>query len=812
MPEAVTHPTAQQLTAFGQGELPEAEATAIAAHLRVCSTCRRLSDALAREGVAGRIPNLQPGTSALATVPPPHAAGTPAEAETLYSPTPGPGMPSPPVVANLPLELAQHPRYRIVRELGRGGMGVVYQAVQTLMDRLVAIKVINPSILAYPDALPRFQAEVKAAAKLDHPNIVRAYDADQVGNLHLLIMEFVEGMDLADLVHRKGPLPIAIACNFLRQAALGLQHAFEKGMVHRDIKPSNLMLTARGQVKILDFGLARLRDQPGERAGLTAAGSFMGTPEYVAPEQATDARTADIRADLYSLGCTFHFLLTGHAPFEEDTLVKTVLAQIEAEPKPLHELRADVPCELSAVAARLLAKDPAQRYQKPVELAQALMPFIKPATKPDAAAAVPPPRTTASPGTRAVTDGEGDRVKKSARPTPPKPAVRQATAKEPAPQLELAAKDTPSAHPKKSNGAGSGPPDPRTAWYRRRPVLAGIGASVLALILGLILLTGAVIKRGQVEIPSAVQQPATELSLPVVPNNGAGSGAHTELTRLTPQEALRKHVTLKAPYPQTSPGAAADRISVQHAVLDKHKSPPPKAAARTPTVAEFRKVEIHAAAPVKIPDRVVDSSEPHAIAVRKEREVYEAAVRQADERLLAAFDRELAILPKASMKPDDRLRWIDITKVEKTAFQTKGRIPWSAPMRAAMHEYVLAVLAGRPKLSQVFDRATDFYLKKNEEDKAKEISALKRELLKPKVLAVWSYTPGPNRTMRLEFLSDGTTGAPARTWTVDKDLVILKGSDGKGGFWKDTCKLSRDGKTMSGTNLLGHKKSGRLAD
>src|SRR5262249_39822222 len=149
--------------------------------------------------------------------------------------------------ADLPPELRNHPKYRIVRELGRGGMGVVYQAVQTLMDRPVALKVLSPAVLAHPDALPRFRAEVKAAAKLDHQHIVRAHDADQVGNLHLLVMELVEGLNLAQLVQSQGPLPVATACHYLHQAALGLQHAFELNMVHRDIKPPNLMVTPRGQ-------------------------------------------------------------------------------------------------------------------------------------------------------------------------------------------------------------------------------------------------------------------------------------------------------------------------------------------------------------------------------------------------------------------------------------------------------------------------------------------------------------------------------------------------------------------------------------
>jgi WD40 repeat protein len=277
-------------------------------------------------------------------------------------------------------------------------MGVVYQAVQTLMDRDVAIKVMNPDVLRHPDALPRFRAEVMAAARLDHPNIVRAHDAEQVGNLHLLVMEFIEGHSLAQFVERKGPLPVDQACRYMCQALFGLQHAFERGLAHRDIKPQNLMVTPKGQVKILDFGLARLRKAGNERR-LTEMGSFMGTPAYVAPEQAADAAKADTRADIYSLGCTLYFLLTGRPPFVEDTLEELVLAHVEKEPPPLRELRADVPAELSAVVGRMLAKDPTQRYQTPIEAARAMAPFSKTGPKPGPQPVVPSaPAGVSSPG------------------------------------------------------------------------------------------------------------------------------------------------------------------------------------------------------------------------------------------------------------------------------------------------------------------------------------------------------------------------------------------------------------------------------
>jgi WD40 repeat protein len=256
-------------------------------------------------------------------------------------------------------------------------MGAVYQAQHRLMGRTVALKVINGSLLNDPTAVARFRREVQAAAQLAHPNIVTAHDAEQAGDTHFLVMEYVEGTDLAAVVQRKGALPVTHACNYVRQAALGLQHAFEQGMVHRDIKPHNLMLMRSGQVKILDFGLARFASEGGPGANLTATNSMMGTPDYVAPEQASDARTADIRADIYSLGCTLYCLLTGRPPFGDRTLLAKIVAHSQEAPRPVTDYRADVPPEVVAILERMLAKDPAQRFQTPAEVAQALAPFAR---------------------------------------------------------------------------------------------------------------------------------------------------------------------------------------------------------------------------------------------------------------------------------------------------------------------------------------------------------------------------------------------------------------------------------------------------
>ena len=288
----------------------------------------------------------------------------------------------------IPQPLREHPRYRVLGLLGAGGMGAVYKAEHRLMERMVALKVINPNLVSSPAALERFEREVKTAAKLSHANIVTAHDAEQAGNLHFLVMEFVDGASLDRLLAKTGPLPPQQAAHLIRQAALGLQHAHEKGMIHRDIKPQNLMVTRGGVLKILDFGLARLASQawqsaheageePERPANATRVGSVLGTPDYMAPEQASDAHAADIRADIYSLGCTLYYLLAGEPPFAGGTLVDKLHAHKHTEPTPIQLRRPEVPDELAAILDRMLAKDPAQRYARPADLAQALQPIAR---------------------------------------------------------------------------------------------------------------------------------------------------------------------------------------------------------------------------------------------------------------------------------------------------------------------------------------------------------------------------------------------------------------------------------------------------
>jgi serine/threonine protein kinase/Leucine-rich repeat (LRR) protein len=264
--------------------------------------------------------------------------------------------------------------YVLVKKLGEGGMGAVYKARHQLLGRTVAIKVIRPELLIDDEAVRRFQHEIRAVAQLNHPNLVRAFDANQANGTTFLVMEYVEGADLSRLVKAKGPLPLAQACDYIRQAAQGLQHIFVKGLIHRDIKPSNLLLTTTGVVKVVDLGLARLIGPPANEVSstLTKTDAVIGTPDYIAPEQTRVAHTVDVRADLYSLGCTFYYLLTGRPPFPEGSaVVKCVQHQTE-EPEPVERLRPEVSPALAQIVRRLMAKRPEDRYQTPAELAAVL--------------------------------------------------------------------------------------------------------------------------------------------------------------------------------------------------------------------------------------------------------------------------------------------------------------------------------------------------------------------------------------------------------------------------------------------------------
>jgi serine/threonine-protein kinase len=263
--------------------------------------------------------------------------------------------------------------YRVLDKLGQGGMGVVLKAQHQRMDRIVAVKMIAGASLKSPDAVKRFYREVKAAAKLNHPNIVQAYDAGEHEGGHYLVMEYVEGKDLGALVKEKGPLPVGQAVDFIVQAARGLQCAHEQGIIHRDIKPANLLVDKKSTVKILDMGLARVgtaAEQEDDR--LTASGQVMGTCDYMAPEQALDTHHADHRADIYALGCTLYRLLAGEVLYKGDSLTKILIAHQLSPVPSLCQARGDVSPQLDSVFQKMAAKKPEDRQQSMSEVIAAL--------------------------------------------------------------------------------------------------------------------------------------------------------------------------------------------------------------------------------------------------------------------------------------------------------------------------------------------------------------------------------------------------------------------------------------------------------
>jgi serine/threonine-protein kinase len=294
--------------------------------------------------------------------------------------------------------------YRILEQLGRGGMGRVYKAEHLTMGRYVALKVLAPELLKTERAVQLFLHEIRAVGQLVHPHIVTAYDANQAGERFYLVLEFIDGPNLDQLVLRQGPLKVGLACDYIVQACAGLQCAHKRGMVHRDIKPANILVQrhgadgAPGMVKVSDFGLARLAstDLGGSasmNAGtsgtiLTRENTVMGTPDYLSPEQARCLHKTDIRGDIYSLGCTLYFLLCGRVPFPGGTALDKLIRHSTEKPAPVTQFRSDVPPELLAILSRMMEKIPEKRFRTPEEVGEVLRPFAVSGPTPWAAPAV----------------------------------------------------------------------------------------------------------------------------------------------------------------------------------------------------------------------------------------------------------------------------------------------------------------------------------------------------------------------------------------------------------------------------------------
>lgn len=361
-------PTPDNLARLLGEELAEADRTTVEAHVQTCAVCQERLERL----VGGATSTNRPSTVVRAAaaepdeafmdrlrqlpLPPPQSEHATREMEPSVPPSLGP--------------------YEILGRLGRGGMGTVYRARHRELDKVVALKVL-PAERVNESMVARFRNEMKATGRLAHPNIVTAHDAGRVGATYYLAMDFVDGTNLSDLVKQLGALPIPDACALVQQAATGLQHACESGLAHRDVKPSNLMLARGGVVKVLDLGLARtLADLP-EPDRLTAAGMVLGTADYLAPEQIDQAHTADTRSDVYGLGGTLYFLLTGAPPFSEHrTWLEKLRAHATSPIPPVRQRRPEVPAALAALLERMLAKAPNDRPATPGEVADALGPFV----------------------------------------------------------------------------------------------------------------------------------------------------------------------------------------------------------------------------------------------------------------------------------------------------------------------------------------------------------------------------------------------------------------------------------------------------
>jgi eukaryotic-like serine/threonine-protein kinase len=267
-------------------------------------------------------------------------------------------------------------KYKLLDHLGTGGMSSVYLAEHVLMRKQRAIKVLPKHRVEDSSYLARFHREAQAAASLDHQNIVRAYDVDNDGSIHYLVMEYIEGRDLQQLVKSNGPMDYLTAADFIRQAADGLAHAHKAGLIHRDVKPANLLVDQKKVVKVLDLGLARFTGD--EQASLTVAfdENVLGTADYLAPEQALDSHGVDGRADIYSLGCSLYFLLTGHPPFPDGTLPQRLMMHQKQPPPSIFKDRPDAPQDLIDICLKMMAKKPDQRYQSMSEVSQALADWL----------------------------------------------------------------------------------------------------------------------------------------------------------------------------------------------------------------------------------------------------------------------------------------------------------------------------------------------------------------------------------------------------------------------------------------------------
>lgn len=387
-------PQRNQIAGYVLGTLDEDQVPQVASHLEDCPGCQAIADEL-DSGSDQMLEILRSPLPESSHVTEPECQRALERLTRLRQKFPWLFQPSAgaPQAAGVDLDLgavdgSSTPRWELPRVVGEylvlnrigGNLGDVYKAFHLELERFEALKMLSPDLLADGGAAERFGREIAAIGRLDHPNIVRALGARRIGGQRFLAMEYVDGSDLGELVRSRGPLPIREACELARQTAVTLQYVCQQGLVHRDIKPANLMVTKSGHVKLLDLGLARFSIHLPADGETTGPGMAVGTAEYMAPEQVSDSHHVDIRADIYSLGCTLYKLLAGRAPFEttecQSTLDK-LNAHLRQPVPPIKQLRPEVPTELAAVLDRMLAKNAVERFDIPEQAADALQPFTQ---------------------------------------------------------------------------------------------------------------------------------------------------------------------------------------------------------------------------------------------------------------------------------------------------------------------------------------------------------------------------------------------------------------------------------------------------
>jgi hypothetical protein len=734
----------------------------------------------------------------------------------------------------IPPALASSPDYEVLREISRGGMGIVYLARNRRMDRLEGLKVVSAALLERAGALERFEREMRAAARLNHPNIVTAYSSPPLEGLLAFAMEYVDGVDLHQLVRARGPLPVSNACYYIHQAAKGLQHAHERGMVHRDIKPNNLMLTIDGKkqvVKILDFGLAKANSENPIDGGLTGEGQVLGTPHYMAPEQISHASKADIRADIYSLGCTLYFLLTGDPPFRDKESVFEILTAHHREtPKPVNEERADIPKELAEIVAKMMAKETVNRYPDPAVVMQALAPYFKAGIKAIPAgsgrfstpAAGPPAPETASSkatdATRMPARGPGA----TASPSPADPAAAIPAGEEVIPADLQRALESPGAAGYVPATARVGKSDGWLSALRSNPRIAGVAAGSSLLVLLALWAGGAF--DGRRELADRGKKGVAKIDSDR--KTAADDRADRELAATDPDHEMPDEDgdASNGPSRHDDAQAAQAELPAEDKSAGTETKPADTGTGAAPTPTPISTGTGSGREGTTPPISAGPTSEELAVqpeVLKSVRNKYTVDVRNAERALAAQFDVQIDALVKARLRPDERVHMSEALKAEKAAFESNKLIPWSRPMRLAVLTYLKELMAADAAIQKAYGRHIAGAIKAKDDAALDALRIELRTAAPRRLLGTWNCTGvNFNGTWTWKLFSDGTfqrgNVAPAPGdefhWLLDGSLLYLKAISAKDPKVQhnNRCTIAVDGGSFTGENNRDQRFAGTI--